>query len=529
MPTAVAEQSKAAISWKRCWLEGAGAAILLVPGVLWSQLSPAHEDAFHRLMPQNTITRSIAVDLLLLSFVGMLGVLGIESIVRWESQSHHLQRRPLASLLWALWLGALAAEGVSGLLFAQIVRWHWLSELRAFLILSEVLLVLWIASPRWYQRSIRYLRYGLMLLGLCIFWMVPVLLAESLEQQPWDRAQIVRPVPAAAAQHQRIVWLLFDGMSYDQMFDHRWPGLQLPSFDRLHQASVTFGSLNPEGRFTENVIPALFLGRHVVRVQMTLSGTMNFLERPEADWQPFDSSETIFSDAKRLGWTTGVAGWFNPYCRVLPKQLDFCWMQLPPFPDHLSRNNSTLQNVLAPLIGDWTASVPGPGARTGNLLDQLEFMDPDQHLVENANINFAFVHLPIPHAPNRYNRRTGKLEPNGSYLDNLALSDLVLGRLLADLQKSGTADRTTLILSSDHGWRVWMWRNNIGWTHEDELASGGGKFDDRPMLMVHFPGEEHASVIDRHIPLLNMHGMIEGMLAGQIENRQQLDQWAAQQ
>ena len=49
------------------------------------------------------------------------------------------------------------------------------------------------------------------------------------------------------------------------------------------------------------------------------------------------------------------------------------------------------------------------------------------------------------------------------------------------------------------------------------------------MLMVSFPGEQHSADIGRRVPLLNMHAMIEGMLAGQIENRQQLEHWAAQQ
>lgn len=529
MPTAVIERAKTALPWKRAWLEGAGAAILFSPGILWSQISPAHEDAFHRLMPQNTITRALALDLLLLSVFGALVATGIEALVRWDAAEGRPSRRPLAPLLWTVWLGLLAAEGTSGTIFAQLARWHSLSGIRAFLLVSELLLLLWIFSPLWYRRCVRFVRYGLMLLGLCIFWMVPVLVAHSLEHQPWDRVRFSRPVPPTAAQHRRIVWLLFDGMSYDQMFDHRRPDLLVPNFDKLHQVSVTFSSMGPGGSYTENVIPSVFLGRLIAHVQATTAGSLSYQPNGSDDWEPFDAQDTLFADAKHQGWTTGVSGWFNPYCRMLQSQLDFCSMLLPPFPSHFSRNNSTLRNVLAPVIGDRLSSPAASAPNNGSVLDQLEFIAPDEALINNASINFAFIHLPIPHAPNRYNRRTGRLEPNGSYLDNLALSDLVLGRFLKGIQNSGAADRTTLIVSSDHGWRVWMWRHQIGWTPEDEVASGGGKFDDRPMLMVSFPGEQHSGVISRRVPLLNMHAMIEGMLAGQIETRQQLEDWAAQQ
>lgn len=101
MATAVIERAKTALPWKRCWLEGAGTAILFSPGILWSQLSPIHEDAFHRLMPQNTITRALAVDLLLLSIFGMFLAAGIEALVRWEAGEGRHSRRPLAPLLWA--------------------------------------------------------------------------------------------------------------------------------------------------------------------------------------------------------------------------------------------------------------------------------------------------------------------------------------------------------------------------------------------------------------------------------------------
>ena len=49
-----------------------------------------------------------------------------------------------------------------------------------------------------------------------------------------------KPLPAATTPHQRVVWLLFDEMSYDQVFVHRFPGLELPNLDKLRGESVDF-------------------------------------------------------------------------------------------------------------------------------------------------------------------------------------------------------------------------------------------------------------------------------------------------
>ena len=42
-------------------------------------------------------------------------------------------------------------------------------------------------------------------------------------------------------------------------------------------------------------------------------------------WQHFDPHATLFAAAQSLGWGTGVAGWYNPYCRILAAVLDRCY------------------------------------------------------------------------------------------------------------------------------------------------------------------------------------------------------------
>jgi hypothetical protein len=520
-------------SWARCWLEGAGAAILLCPGLLWTELSRTHIDLYHRLLPLTTVQRALAVDLVALSLLAMVVIRLLDRVPSNRVGSRFAGGRSPMLLLWALWLALLAARAVAGLIVAQVLWWQQITTARVFLLALLLALLLWLISARAWKRTVQAVRFGILLLGFCIFWMVPLLISASLVHQPWDQPSFQKPLAAAPAAHPRIVWLLFDEMSYQQVFGHRWPGLELPNLDRLRTESVTFSSIQPDGYFTEDVIPSLLLGKPIDEVRATSSGWMIYRSGTHGSWRRFDGNQTLFQDALRIGWTTGAIGSYNPYCRILKDQLDFCWMDMPPLPDHLSRSRSTVGNVLAPLAANWQrisadqAHVPASGSASS--LDTLGAVRAANALIADPQIDICFVHLPLPHPPGDYNRITGKIGAAGSYIDNLALSDRILGQLLTDIAQSPAASRTTLLLSSDHSWRTWIWRNSFGWTHEDEVASDHGQFDPRPMLMVRFPGQTSSIEVSHPVPLLGIHDLIEKSMAGQIGNPQQLQSWAAQQ
>ena len=523
--------------WGRSCLEGAGAALLMAPGLTWLELSPSDLIDYHRLLPLTTVDRALAVDLALLSVLGTLAVLGLEALVARRGWPAWRGTKSYVPLLWALWLSFLVARGVHGLLQAGFIRWQQVNDARAFLLVLEALFAVWALSQRWYSRTIRGLRFALMLAGFSVLWMIPSLVAASFARQPRDVEQFLRPLPAAQGSHRRIVWLLFDGMSYYELFVHRWPGLQMPNFDRLRAESVTFSDMQPDGSFTEEVIPSLFLGRTIMYVRGTPTGWMLYQTTRHAPWRPYDSDTTLFADAHREGWTTGAVGWYNPYCRLLRDQLDSCSMALTPLPDHFSRDRSTWQNAVAPISGMWEARARAKSAdQDWTLLDQagsaadtglIGFVRRADTLIADDRIDLCFIHFPIPHPPGGYNRKTGQIEDGGSYIDNLALSDRVLGRMLDDIAKTGAADQTTLVVSSDHGWRVWYWRGAFGWTDEDEAASQHGYFDPRPTLMVRFPGETGSAAINRPVPLIGMHDLMERLMSGHVSNAEQLETWAA--
>ena len=70
-----------------------------------------------------------------------------------------------------------------------------------------------------------------------------------------------------------------------------------------------------------------------------------------------------------------------------------------------------------------------------------------------------------------------------------------------------------------------MWRNEQGWTAEDELASRGEAMDPRPVLLVHFPGEHGEAQVADPFPLIRMHEMLRELIDARIAGPEGLRNW----
>lgn len=509
----------------RTWLEGAGAGILLTIGLTWNQLSSYHLDLYHRQLPIDTVVRAIAIDVVLVSLLGAAIVWLLDFLDSDRFDSDRFDSR-VRTLLWTLFAAILAARAISGLIAAEVITRQGITPARVFWIVAALGVILWVLRKRWYSFAVRGFRTLLLLLGFSIFWIVPQLIHLGFAHQPQDRLSFAHPVPPTSAPHARVVWLLFDELSYDQLFDHRQSDLAMPNFDRLRAQSVTFSNVQPDGFFTEEVLPSLLLGQPVTAIRSSVAGSLFVRSAARGPWQSFNGDATLFADAQRAHWTTGLVGSYNPYCRLLANQLDACWTQLRFFDDHLSGQKSTLENVLAPVNATWRRTFHLPVEHTPTNAEKFQaMMDAAQGMIRNEDLDFVFVHLPLPHPPGTYDRRTGRIVAGGSYIDNMALSDRTLGVLQSTLAQTTSASMTTLIISSDHSWRVPLWRNAIGWTREDEAASQG-RFDPRPVLMVRFPDQRQPQTIAQPFPALKEHDLIVALFRNSL-TAANLDAWLA--
>jgi Sulfatase len=502
----------------RTMLIGCGAGVAAVMPYMWPLFSPYRYALYHSLHPLDSIIWAALLDFIVVSVLAALFFF-------------YLERRGSIdrSLIWALVLARLAAA--LALIHSgsqkQALR-HVTMEL-AFGVTLLVFLALWRLRPRVYEGTAKGLAFLLMLLGLNAVWIVPELLYLGL--RPKGRVAVLAnastPNPSNSRlnnlkQQRRIIWLVFDELSYRQAFEHRFPGLAMPAFDRLKSNSFMFEDLLPVATYTDVALPTLFLGKVVVDIKSDLDGRAILKFSGQNSWSILDPQATVFGAAQRSQWTSGVVGWWNPYCRILPNTLDYCYWTTEETNGIFSTEKSVLQNAAAPLL-----SKLGPTSATVEEKHQanvLALMQQAQRLIANENIRFLFIHLPVPHPPGIYDRTTGKLRGTGTYIDNLALADRSLGQLMNSLNATASAANTTLIVCSDHSWRVYMWKPDANWSAEEEAASEG-RFDPRPVLMIHFPQQASEVVIKKPFDQIATHAIIVSMLQGHTGSPDEFQAW----
>jgi hypothetical protein len=403
----------------------------------------------------------------------------------------------------------------------KIYFWDAIRNPICIAILATSFACAWFA-PGFADRIFGYVR---LVVAACAFALVAIVphMMWDMSLRPPPRGTIaVNPDPSLpGASGNRIVWIMIDELSYDQTFDHPQPGIVLPTFDRLRAESFSFSNVKPAGFYTEQIVASLFLGRQIEIARRTSEGQLLYKTRDNQKPREFDGRDTVFNTARANGWSTGLVGWLIPYCRFMDSVLDTCFWNrnddslLEPY--GASEDKSMLANAAAIPVWAW-ANLTGD-THTYNaehLANYQEIMRHSEQLIDDGSIRFLYIHLPIPHPPGIYNRKTKQLREGGSYLDNLVLADQAAATLLSEIDATPAASRTTLIVSSDHSFRTSLWKNTAGaWTGEDEEATHG-KFDERPVLMVRFPGQTAGPTVAASFDEMQEHDILDRMLRGTL-------------
>jgi hypothetical protein len=507
-------------------LEGISAAFLLLFPFYMPFLVPSNLVLLNHGLPLTNLIGGLLVDLLGVAILAT----GFLVAVRYLPSTI---QRIIIALFAGLILWRIVEIAIVGMQTDLRITAYWLGIWRqsciAIFLLSGVLAFF---LPRITQPAVRAVRLVIAAFAFSALWIVPQLLYLALVRQT---VQSTAPshlfAPANSSSNRRIIWILFDELSYDQTFDHPAPGMKLPNFDRLRTESVSFSNLKPAGFYTDRIIPSLFLGRRINQIRSTVDGNLWYKDESQNRWFAYDPNATLFALAQRNGWNTGVDGCWIPYCRVFAPMLNVCsWEHgiLPIEALGASEDKSILANaaVLSDAILAKVTKRTGAGANI-QMQQYRNLMAHTQPLIENGQVRFVFLHINTPHPPGIYDRQHHILRPGGTYLDNLVLADDTLGALLQDIDATPSASETTVIVSSDHSWRIPMWRPTADWSTEEERASGG-RFDERPVFLIHFPGQNSENDMNSALPELLEHDIIAGMLLGKINNSEDLATFFAQ-
>jgi hypothetical protein len=353
-----------------------------------------------------------------------------------------------------------------------------------------------------------------------------------------------KPQLASTPPHQRIIWLILDELSHQQLYERRFPGLELPAFDQLAAQSTVFTQVVPAGEYTRYILPTLFTGLPSTAVNVSARGLLLSLKDPSTGkWTPFRQHQTIFQDAIDAGYTTGIAGWYNPYCRIMPEVLDHCfWTYRESTPANLSPNRSLAVDLLRPFRRLWLDTKHlfghGAGAPTEEARDIRQHSTDYRNLLAagdaylaDPSVNFLFLHMPIPHPYGFYDRSKKTFSTkHTSYIDNLALADRYLAHLRQLLEQNDQWDSATVVVMGDHSWRTSsIWKDSMTWTVEDEAASHGGEFDPRPAYLVKLPNQKISARIDQPFSAVSTRALFDALLQKKIQTPADLQVWVSRQ
>lgn len=505
-------------------LEGAGSGVLLTLSFT-RNLLPRSYSVFSHPFPVSSVFLGLLTDVIAISIVASLA---------WTIADRFDRR----SLFWLFVpAGVISIELYEFLMLREVPFSHF-TLVGWFVAVVMLGVGLRVFHQEWFMVLVRVVRGSLVLLGFSAIWMIPELLYTAARSSAHEMPEFSAKTHISRyVTGPRVVWLVFDELSYDQTYEHRWPGLKLPNFDRLLSESVTFSDVRPAGLNTPEVIPSLFLGRIVSEAKISSSGEFSVRLPDESQWRHLDASQTIFADVRRLGWTSGIVGWYFPYCRIMVGWVDSCsWSNHMPLRGNLNPEQGILLNAAAPYLDLVDRLVPGAGLDRYDFLSNLaknhqrdyqSVMERAVVLLHDSSIRFAYVHLNVPHPPGIYDRKAHAFSRCGSYIDNLALADQALGQLLDTLENTPAWSDTTLIVCGDHSWRMPLWRQGKVWTQEDEIVSMG-RFDARPVLSIHFPGQRVGSRMSRGFPALAVHEVIEKLIRGQLRSADDLVRWTSE-
>jgi Sulfatase len=360
------------------------------------------------------------------------------------------------------------------------------------------------------------------MLGMGVFAVVAILQLARIAAAPTtpDHFDDLSASARSASSHPRVIWILFDELSYQQTFGDRFLGLQLPNFDRLRQSSTVFTDVLPVEKFTELAIPSILLGHAVDRVHYTFGNQFMVATSSKGRFHRFNSAATPFALARANSLTTGLVGWYNPYCSMLAPYLTQCYwagINEDEIPAQYSLQDGFWEDFLNPwehYARDLVGKRKKKGLAQRRVHTFQELNQRADQMAQQPGLDFIFLHLPIPHPPGLYDRATGRPDESGnrSYVDNLALADKVLGQLLAHIEQSSRWSQTSVIVCGDHSWRTWLWSPMPSWIAEDQAASHGRAFDSRPLLMIHLAGQTTTRTVTAPFPLLNVHTVLDSLL-----------------
>lgn len=327
-------------------------------------------------------------------------------------------------------------------------------------------------------------------------------------------SQVEQVSPGEDQPSQRVVWFIFDELDQRMTFEERPEEIDLPEIDSLKQESLYATNAHAPGEETVLSMPSFVTGKKIKQAEP--KGPEK-LELTSANEESFKWSEkkNIFEKAGKLGGQSGLCGVFLPYCRVIGDTLDTCSWQ--PFGTVEHKGDRSLPGTM---LDQLTASISfSPFNQRYHAKKVHESLYEDaKTLVTDPHLDLVLVHWSIPHYPWIYDRTDMDFsllnyDMKKGYYDNLALVDKTIKSMRKAMQEADTWEKTHLIVSSDHPWRMELFP-----TYDE-------KYDSRIPFLVRTADNQNKVVHEDTFNTVITHDLVLELLKENISTPEEISNW----
>jgi len=349
--------------------------------------------------------------------------------------------------------------------------------------------------------------------------------------------------------NRRVLWIIFDEMDFRLTFLDRPSSVHLPAFDRLCNEAIFAQNAYPPGGDTVLSLPSLITGRLVSWSHRTAANELMLTFADNNETVPWSAQPNVFSRARTMGFNTALAGWYHPYCRIIGNSLTKCFWETAStgfLPDKAIANlvshsrdvavtTSMFRIAEAALLPEslriLMASREGSVWRKYDLEKFMNIHKEALTLVRDPDIQLIMLHYPIPHPPGIYDRSRHDFSSDSTadYLDNLELTDRVLGELRMEIEKAGLWESTTVLISSDHGLRGdRLWKHHLIWqppfSKVDPIVFNS-KQDERVPFVLRLAGETTGLSYELPFNTVLSQELVLTLLPGAVSKETDIAKW----
>jgi len=285
----------------------------------------------------------------------------------------------------------------------------------------------------------------------------------------FNSASITPPLPhsnkpqSPSSSLQNIIFIVFDELSYQYLYKDRDIKEDYKNIKFFSDESNNYHSAFSPGKRTLVSIPSYIAGKKLDNVMLFNNEIKSKGADGKFEENPF-LRENIFTHAMQLGYKTALVGWYHNYCEFLSNVLDFCdaysiYKFVPKNAEFSIFHPFATNLILLPYRKpSGFLKIPVSVRSHSNAVKRI--LNSTKYAFENFTGALMFIHFPIPHKPFIFDGENfvtifdAFTESDKNYNNQLMLVDKVFGEVLKKLKDLEIYDTSTIILTSDHNFRI---------------------------------------------------------------------------